>query len=233
MKKCIKCGLEKDENEYYKQVNKNLRIGTCKACHNEIMKKWQKENRDKAKKAWTKFNRKRRKGRICKFCGSNYKIANSQQGCSLKCRFELAVERKENGCWHWLKGKKGNGRNGYGSMSINGKHMVASRISYELHKGPITEGLYVLHTCDNPICVNPNHLYLGTNQQNMNDMKNRGRSQKGKNLFRKYSKQQCQNVFRLRQKGKIYKEISQLTGVKESMCKFICKNPQRLDEVPL
>jgi len=228
MKKCIKCNIEKDENEFYKQVNKKLRIGTCKKCHNEIMTKWQKDNPDKAKKAWTKFNRKRCKGRICEYCGQNYKIANSQKGCSLKCRFELSHEKKENGCWHWLKASRKRRKHKYGQISINGKHVSAHRFSYELHRGNVIDDLMVLHTCDNPICVNPEHLYLGNHQQNMNDMNQRGRGNKGRTHFKIYSKELCEEVLKYRQEGMIYREIAKITGVKESMCKFICKNPQRI-----
>lgn len=228
MKKCIKCQIEKDESEFYKQANKNLTIGTCKKCHSKIMTEWQKNNYQKCKKSWTKFNRKRCKGRICEWCGNQFKIANSQKGCSLKCRFELSIEKKETGCWHWIKGTCGNKKFRYGQMSIEGKHIRATKISYELHKGIVPEGKMVLHTCDNPICVNPDHLYIGDHQQNMDDMNSRGRGNTGRIHFRKASYETCKEVLKLRTEGKIYKEISLLTGIKESNCKFICKYPERI-----
>lgn len=77
-------------------------------------------------------------------------------------------------CWIW----QGSTNNiGYGFIR-DGKNMrTAHRVSYEEHIGPIPYGMCVCHTCDNPLCINPNHLWLGTRKQNSRDMivKGRGR----------------------------------------------------------
>lgn len=78
----------------------------------------------------------------------------------------------ENGCWEWV-GYYGSG--GYGMMSKDGKNQRAHRISYEAHKGPIPKGNVVRHTCDNPACINPDHLILGTQKDNVADREARGR----------------------------------------------------------
>ena len=79
-------------------------------------------------------------------------------------------------CWVWAGCKT---HDGYGIIRINYKNVKAHRMSWEMHYSTIPGDLFVLHKCDNRACVNPEHLYLGTNQDNMNDMKNRGRSLKG------------------------------------------------------
>lgn len=67
-------------------------------------------------------------------------------------------------------------RSGHGQIFISGRGVsLAHRVSWELHRGPITNGLHVLHSCDNPCCVNPDHLRLGTNYENKMDSVRKGR----------------------------------------------------------
>lgn len=80
------------------------------------------------------------------------------------------------GCWMWTAGKT---TNGYGSfmVNLNGKQKFyrAHRASYELHKGDIPQGMFVCHKCDTPLCINPDHLFLGTPLDNVRDMDAKGR----------------------------------------------------------
>ena len=78
------------------------------------------------------------------------------------------------GCWLWTGGKQ---RGGYGEMKISPsrKTRSAHRLSYEHFVGPIPRGLCVLHRCDTPSCVNPAHLWVGTQAENVADMTRKGR----------------------------------------------------------
>jgi hypothetical protein len=79
-------------------------------------------------------------------------------------------------CWFWYGGLNSKG---YGVVGYRGKHYLAHRVSYELNLGKIPSGLLVLHKCDQRNCVNPNHLFLGTHKDNMEDMVNKNRSARG------------------------------------------------------
>jgi len=79
---------------------------------------------------------------------------------------------KSSGCWLWKAGKN---QNGYGLIRANGKERLAHRLAWELTNGPIPKGMCICHKCDNPACINPNHLFLGTQKDNIKDMDGKGR----------------------------------------------------------
>lgn len=92
---------------------------------------------------------------------------------------KLVISDDPDDCWGWF-GSRGENRPGKGHARLFGGvtapgEVLAHRISYILHVGPIPEGLNVLHHCDNPPCCNPRHLYIGTHSDNMRDRVMRGR----------------------------------------------------------
>lgn len=111
-------------------------------------------------------------------------------------RFWEKVDRRgPDECWMW----HGSLSNPYGAIHVDGKEIRASRFSYELHFGSIPDGLNVLHKCDTPGCINPNHLFLGTQLENMQDCKRKGRNGAAVGVARPNHKLTPELVIQLRQ----------------------------------
>lgn len=81
-----------------------------------------------------------------------------------------------NDCWVWTRSRSGVSRLGYGQINVHHKTRYTHRLSWEINNGLIPEGMFVCHKCDNPGCFRPDHLFLGTHQDNMKDMANKGRN---------------------------------------------------------
>ena len=108
----------------------------------------------------------------CETCSVSCYKHYTRAFCSDKCRF-LAYINKTETCWLWTGTKA---RRGYGRLCFgDNKSAIASRVSYELFKGPIEDKMFICHTCDVPSCVNPDHLWAGTHMENTIDMIDKGR----------------------------------------------------------
>jgi predicted XRE-type DNA-binding protein len=124
-------------------------------------------------------------------------------------------------CWEW---QAGTDTPGYGRFKVNKKDQGAHRIAYELTHGPISEGLCCCHHCDNRACVNPKHLFLGTNQDNIVDKVLKGRSPKGERHWHvKITEEQVVEIRRLYalENHMLQKEIALLFGIKKSQVSSI------------
>lgn len=108
--------------------------------------------------------------------------------------------RKTNTCWLWEATRS---LTGYGSIRIEKTMIRAHRLSWELHNGKIPKGLFVLHKCDHPSCVNPKHLFLGSMKDNCVDRNNKNRQAKGENNGTTKLKEY--QVLQIRQKYEPYK----------------------------
>ena|ERR1700733_8097685 len=105
-----------------------------------------------------------------------------------KARFEKHIIKIPGACWEWLAGKNERGYPKFAMVNAEAEiphatktHRMESgnRVSFRIYKGPIPAGMKIRHTCDNPGCLNPDHLIPGTQKQNMEDMVSRGRQARG------------------------------------------------------
>lgn len=92
---------------------------------------------------------------------------------------ERTVKNIDSGCWEWVGSVN---EDGYGRFKSKDKTRRVHRVSYEVHVGPIPAGLQVLHHCDNPRCINPDHLFIGTHDDNMRDRDAKLRMARGSSI---------------------------------------------------
>ncbi len=139
-------------------------------------------------------------------------------------RFEDKFERiPEAGCWIWTASV---GPKGYGMFAhSHTDHDRSHRSAWRIYRGPIPDGMFVLHRCDVPSCVNPEHLFLGTHKDNMQDMVSKGR---GRGLVgsahpeSKLTEADVLEMRRLSKAGKTAIEIAAQFGVGKSAANYAC-----------
>ena len=137
-----------------------------------------------------------------------------------KERIESKVEKiPEAGCWIWMGATQ---VRGYGELISHGRKHFAHRASYQAFVGPIPEGMNVCHSCDNVYCVNPAHLFLGTQKQNLEDMAKKGRSTIGeRNPMAKLTEENVREIKEHLKQGHHPYQIGKRFGVTASAINLI------------
>ena len=128
---------------------------------------------------------------------------------------EKWVLDEETGCWNWIGALMGNG---YGQIKIPGtRHQVsAHRLSYAIHRETFDSRLQVCHHCDNTKCVKPSHLFLGTQKDNLQDMKKKDRHLHGsRNARSKLTESQVRDIHKLFSDGLSQGKIARTVGVSQ------------------
>ena len=195
MKICSKCKIEKNLTEFYKSKATKDNLDTrCKQCSIERARKYSSPEKSKEKYA-------------------EFRLKNPK-----KDRVRSAIERllekvevvTESGCWIFMGNLSANGYGVIGNDFKDDKKLYsAHRKTFEHFIGEIPKGLNVCHKCDVPSCCNPNHLFLGTQKQNMVDCKEKGRNSiADKNGKSKITLEQANLIMQCKREGKNLKDLS-------------------------
>lgn len=134
----------------------------------------------------------------------------------LALRFAEKVKPHKSGCHHWIGAIM---PNGYGQIHANGRTAYAHRVAWELANGPVPDGAFVLHSCDNRRCVNLGHLRLGSFQDNMDDMTDRLRHAHG--ARNGHAKLTAAEVRAIRAASGVHSEIAERFGVTQPLVSMI------------
>jgi hypothetical protein len=138
--------------------------------------------------------------------------------------FDANWKEDTNGCWIWQRARN---NQGYGVLGLKGKIVLAHRFSYEKFKEHIPDGFLVCHQCDNPACVNPDHLWLGTDKDNQQDGLRKGRGRRGihrgeQNVTAKLTDRDVLTIRRRYAEGEIQEDIANDYGLHKTNVQCIC-----------
>jgi len=150
-------------------------------------------------------------------------------------RFYTKFGISRSGCWIWLGEVD---RKGYGRMQVDGRRIGSHRFSYEAFVGHVPSGMLVCHRCDVPACVNPAHLFIASNDENMADMVSKRRARQGERHHR--AKLTEANALTIRHSHEGYKTLAKRYGVapttirriKKGLCWKFAGNPSCSEAEP-
>lgn len=206
--KCKDCEvLLTKENWVFRNDTQNIRP-FCKKCKSNRNLTWQRNNKEKRKEICARYNLKKGIGILqpCEECGKRCKKTPEGHLCSTKCNFLSKVEVKDE-CWIW---KGALDEYGYGKYKVEGKTKKAHRVAYEIFLEKIPPGKIVCHMCDNPQCVNPHHLWTGTQKDNMQDRSKKGRAPSHTGRPRRLNKEKVLLIRELYNEGNSQRAIGRM-----------------------
>jgi hypothetical protein len=146
-------------------------------------------------------------------------MISCKSGSTVMERMDFYTHPEPNsGCHLWIGAVKDTG---YGKLCFGGKTHSAPRLAWELTKGKIPKGLWVLHRCDTPACVNPDHLFLGTHVDNMEDMKIKGRQPKNRGMESSHPKLSNNQVLAIRKSIGSQRTIAKQFNIHPTMVHLI------------
>lgn len=132
--------------------------------------------------------------------------------------FAARAVRAASGCLEWTGARI---KDGYGVIKVTGKSTLAHRFSYERSIGPVPDGMKVLHRCDNPSCVDSDHLFLGSDQDNMDDMFAKGRGRKARGTGHGRTTLTEMDVLAIRADARKLRDIAAAYGIGKSTVGYI------------
>lgn len=139
------------------------------------------------------------------------KTESQKRILSIEAFWKNVDKKGEDECWNWIGPKV---PSGYGVGCVMGKRGYAHRIAYKLVKGEIPDGFNVCHSCDNPSCCNPNHLWAGTQKENIDDRECKGHHKGWKNTLDFYGRRR-REIFKMREAGFTQRAIGEKFGISQ------------------
>lgn len=192
-------------------------MNICLRCF-EMKEMYHGRNCRECRTKYLKVKRHERERKFCPVCNNAHNTYGTLECCD-KCKI-INRHKKVNGCWEW-QGKLNNCGYGCFQETVDGKktEVRSHRRSYEIFKGSIPEGMQVCHSCDNPCCCNPEHLWLGTPKENTEDSFKKNRrptTKKRADAAGKLKEEQVIEMRELYKNGMGQKEIQEKYGISQA-----------------